>query len=124
MNFLDATREALALLISGDTALWQIIAVSIGVSFAALLIATPPAVLLGFAVATQRFRGRRAVVILMQSVLSFPTVVVGLILYLLLTRSGPLGQFQLHRVKNARNGGGIFRRLGDRRRRQQQKCDT
>ena len=57
--------------------------------------ATPPAVLLGFFLATTRFRGRRVAVITLQSFLSFPTVVVGLVLYLALTRSGPLGNLNM-----------------------------
>src|SRR5258706_351276 len=61
----------------------------------ALLIATPFAVALGFWVASNRFRGRRALILTLQGLLSFPTVVVGLILYLLLSRSGPLGAWHL-----------------------------
>jgi tungstate transport system permease protein len=92
---LDAIKEAFRLLFTGDAELWRIIFVSFRVSLTALLLATPFAVALGFVVATKSFPGRRASVILLQSLLSFPTVVVGLILYLLLTRKGPLGAFQL-----------------------------
>jgi len=91
----DAMREAFLLLVTGDADLWRIVGVSLRVSLSALLIATPPAVLLGFFLATTRFRGRRAVVITLQSFLSFPTVVVGLVLYLVLTRSGPLGNLNM-----------------------------
>ena len=69
--------------------------VSLRVSLLALLIATPLAIALGFLLATVSFRGRRAVVIVLQSCLSFPTVVVGLVLYILLARSGPLGSLGL-----------------------------
>jgi len=95
MDLLDATREAFRLLLTGDATLWGIVGVSLRVSFTALLIATPLAVALGFFLATSSFRGRRACVIALQSFLSFPTVVVGLILFLLLTRQGPLGGLQL-----------------------------
>ena len=95
MNIWEATREAFALLFSGNAELWRIIFISLRVSLTALLIATPFAILLGYTLATFRFPGRRALVVVLQSMLSFPTVVVGLILYLLLTRRGPLGDFHL-----------------------------
>ena len=91
----DAIHQAFLLLITGDADLWRIVGVSLRVSLSALLMATPPAVLLGFFLAATRFRGRRAVVITLQSFLSFPTVVVGLVLYLALTRSGPLGNLNM-----------------------------
>ena len=91
----DAIHQAFLLLITGDADLWRIVGVSLRVSLSALLIATPPAVLLGFFLATNRFRGRRVAVITLQSFLSFPTVVVGLVLYLALTRSGPLGNLNM-----------------------------
>ena len=91
----DAIHQAFLLLITGDADLWRIVGVSLRVSLSALLIATPPAVLLGFFLATTRFRARRVVVITLQSFLSFPTVVVGLVLYLALTRSGPLGNLNM-----------------------------
>ena len=91
----DATGEAFALLFSGDRELWQIIAVSLGVSLAALMAATPLALACAYALAAFEFRGRRIAVVALQSLLSFPTVVVGLILYLLLSRRGPLGAWEL-----------------------------
>lgn len=94
MDIGDATTAALQLLWSGDAALWQIIGVSLLVSLGGLLLATPPAVLLGYLVATRAFPGRRVLVVVLQALLSFPTVVVGLILYMLLTRNGPLGDLQ------------------------------
>ena len=97
----DAAREALRLLVTGDATLWTIVWISLRVSLLALLIATPPAVAVAFLLATVRFPGRRAVVVGLQSLLSFPTVVVGLILYLLLTRQGPLGGLQLLYTQDA-----------------------
>ncbi len=95
MDLFDACREAFRLLFSGDGNLWTIVWISLRVSLLALLIATPPAVALGFFLAVSSFPGRRACVILLQSLLSFPTVVVGLILFLSLTRQGPFGGLQL-----------------------------
>lgn len=95
MSLLEATQQAFARLFSGDAELWTIVWISLKVSLAALVIATPFAVALGFWVATHRFRGRRAAITALQGLLSFPTVVVGLILYLLFSRSGPLGPWHL-----------------------------
>ena len=95
MELVEATREAFRLLLSGDATLWTIVWISLRVSLMALLIATPPAVALGFFLAVASFPGRRACVIALQSLLSFPTVVVGLILFLLFTRQGPLGSLQM-----------------------------
>jgi tungstate transport system permease protein len=63
------------------------------VSFLALLLSAPVALVLGFILATLQFPGRRALIILVQTLLALPTVVVGLILYLLLSRQGPLGEW-------------------------------
>jgi tungstate transport system permease protein len=95
VTLLEATREAFQRLFAGDAELWTIVWISLKVSLTALVIATPLAVALGFWVAANRFRGRHAVIVTLQGLLSFPTVVVGLILYLLFSRSGPLGPWHL-----------------------------
>lgn len=95
MQISSATAEALRLLFVGDAALWEIIGVSVGVSAAALLLASPPALLLALLLADSRFFGRRAIIAALQGLLSFPTVAVGLILYLSLSRQGPLGAWEL-----------------------------
>ena len=95
MTLLEATQQAFARLFAGDAELWTIVWISLKVSLTALAVATPFAVALGFWVASNRFPGRRLVIVLLQGLLSFPTVVVGLILYLLLSRSGPLGSWHL-----------------------------
>lgn len=101
MELMDAVREAFRLLVTGDATLWTIVWISLRVSLLALVIATPLAVSVAFLLATVRFPGRRALVITLQSFLSFPTVVVGLILYLLLTRQGPLGSLHLLYTQDA-----------------------
>lgn len=90
-----ATLAAFRLLASGDAALWFIVWTSLMVAVLGLAIATAPAVGAAWLIATHQFPGRRAVVVVAQAFLSFPTVLVGLILYLLLTRQGPLGSFAL-----------------------------
>lgn len=94
-SMLEATRGAFALLFSGDPALWRIIAVSLKTSVLALALAAPLALLAGYAIASTRFRGRRILIWLVQATLSLPTVLIGLLLYLLLSRHGPLGGMQL-----------------------------
>ena len=91
---LDATRRAFALLFTGDAALWDIVWVSLKTGMLGLLLAAPPAVLAGYLVAMHRFPGRRLVIWLAQAALSLPTVLIGLLLYLLLSRHGPLGDLR------------------------------
>lgn len=71
--------------------LWQIVILSLGVSLSATALATVAGISLGAALALCSFPGRRALVILTNAFLGLPPVVVGLALYLLLSRSGPLG---------------------------------
>ncbi len=91
MALLDALRAACGLLVSGDAALWGIIWISLKTSVLGLLLATPPAVLAGYLMATRRFAGRRLLLWLAQAALSVPTVLIGLLLYLMLSRQGPAG---------------------------------
>lgn len=95
MDLLEPTRQAFALLASGDAELWRIIWLSLWVSVAALALLAPLCVPAGFVLAHVSFPGRRPLIVLAQGFLSFPTVVVGLILYLLLSRRGPLGAYEL-----------------------------
>jgi tungstate transport system permease protein len=94
MSLIDATLHAFVLLFTGDPDLWRIIWVSLKTSVSGLLLAVPPAVLLGYTIAMYRFRGRRIAIWLAQAALSLPTVLIGLLLYLLLSRRGPLGDLQ------------------------------
>jgi tungstate transport system permease protein len=95
MDLLQPTREAFSLLFTGNPELWRIIFISLRVSLIAMLVVTPLAVAGGFFLATVAFPGRRTLVILTQGLLSSPTVVVGLLLYLLLSRAGPFGSWHL-----------------------------
>ncbi|MES2900007.1 MAG: ABC transporter permease [Pseudomonadota bacterium] len=87
----QAIGDAFGLLLSGDRALWHIIGVSLATTLSALILATPLALWLGYVIASYRFRGRRLAIWLVQATLSVPTVLVGLLLYLLLSRQGPWG---------------------------------
>jgi tungstate transport system permease protein len=94
MSLIDATQAAFGLLFSGDAVLWRIIWISLKTSIIGLLIATPIAVLIGYLIATREFIGRRIVIWIAQAALSLPTVLVGLLLYLMLSRQGPMGSLQ------------------------------
>lgn len=94
-NLFATSIEALRLLISFDASLWNIIWVSFRVSLTAIAIATVPAILVGFMLAMIDFKGRWMVIALFNALMAVPTVVVGLTLYLLLSRSGPFGDLHL-----------------------------
>lgn len=94
MSLIDATKDAFGLLFSGDPVLWQIVWITLKTSVVGLILATPIAVLIGYLIATHDFVGRRIVIWLAQAALSLPTVLIGLLLYLMLSRSGPLGAWQ------------------------------
>jgi tungstate transport system permease protein len=95
LDLLEPTRQAFVLLLSGDPRLLQAIWLSLWVSVAAIALVAPPSVALGFLLAKKPFPGQRAAVVLVQALLSFPTVVIGLVIYLLLSRRGPLGSLDL-----------------------------
>jgi tungstate transport system permease protein len=78
-----------------DLRLWEIVALSLLVSLSAVVLATAVGLPLGAAVAVGRFPGRRAVIVLLNALMGLPPVVVGLVVYLLLSRAGPLGELGL-----------------------------
>lgn len=86
--------KALTLMAQRDPALLEIVLLSLRVSGIALLFSTLFGVPIGAALGLARFAGRKLVVALMYTGMGFPPVVVGLFVYLLLSRSGPLGQLQ------------------------------
>jgi len=94
-ELLGTCLAALQLLFSGDKELWTIIAVSFQVSLVAIVIAAVPGILIGFLLAMKEFPGRWVVVAIFNALMAVPTVVIGLVLYLMFSRSGPLGDLQL-----------------------------
>ncbi len=88
-----ATAISLIFSLNGDLA--QIVGLSLYVSVSAVLVAAIIGVPLGAAVALIRFPGRGGVQITLNALMGLPPVVVGLIVYLILSRSGPLGVFGL-----------------------------
>ena len=94
-DILEALRLALGLIASGDRELYAIIALSLGVSLSAVLFAACLGLPFGAALAVARFPGRQTVTVLLNALMGLPPVVVGLVIYLLLSRAGPLGRFGL-----------------------------
>ncbi|MEN6478026.1 MAG: ABC transporter permease [Anaerolineales bacterium] len=83
--------QALQLIITGDAALVQIVGLTMRVSGTALLFSSLVGIPLGAFLGLKRFWGRRLLVALLYTGMGFPPVVVGLVVYLFLSRSGPLG---------------------------------
>src|SRR5262245_52630539 len=83
--------SAFELLLTGDPALLAIVQLSLVVSLSAVLFAGLIGVPFGAALALTRFAGREVIVVMLNALMGLPPVVVGLAVYLLLSRSGPLG---------------------------------
>ena len=95
MNLADTTLEALHLLVNLDAELWEIVAVSFSVSITAISLVLVPAVLMSFLLAYTDFRGKWFLLSIVNTLQAVPTVVIGLLLYMLLSRAGPWGGWQM-----------------------------
>jgi len=94
-DFGEAFRLAFALVFSADRDLLEIIGLSLRVSLGAMLVACAVGFPLGALVAVSRFPGRGAVALALNALMGLPPVVVGLLVYLLLSNAGPLGALGL-----------------------------
>ena len=94
-GFAAEFSTALSLILNGDAELWAIVLLSLRVSVFAVLISAVIGMPIGASLAVSRFPGRRALIILMNALMGLPPVVVGLLVYLMLSRSGPLGVLEL-----------------------------
>jgi tungstate transport system permease protein len=90
-DFTRSITAALTLINNADAELLGIVALSVRVSLTASIIALLIGGPIGALLAITRFRGRQVIIVLTNALLGLPPVVVGLALYLLLSRSGPLG---------------------------------
>jgi tungstate transport system permease protein len=89
---MHADASALELILTGDPALFAIVRLSLIVSLSAVAVAALLGVPLGAFIALTRFPGRESVIVMLNALMGLPPVVVGLAVYLLLSRSGPLGE--------------------------------
>src|SRR5215470_10709933 len=92
-DFADAFYTAARLIGHFDPELSQIVSLSLCVSLIASICAFVIGAPIGAALAVYRFRGKGALIVIANALLGLPPVVVGLAIYLLLSRSGPLGSF-------------------------------
>jgi tungstate transport system permease protein len=88
---LTAFSDAFALLVHLDGGVLGIVLVSLQVSLAALVLGALLGLPIGALLATEEFRGKKVVIVTLNTLMGVPTVIVGVIVYLLLSRSGPLG---------------------------------
>ena len=91
----QAFQQAFGLVASGDPDLLGVVALSVRISLMAVLLAALVGLPLGAAIAVGRFPGRRALIVILNALMGLPPVVVGLLVYLLLSRAGPLGELGL-----------------------------
>lgn len=92
-TFSDSLAVAAGLVVHGDGNLADIVALSLRVSLSATFFAACLGMPLGAAIAVGRFAGRQSLLILLNALMGLPPVVVGLLVYLLLSRAGPLGSW-------------------------------
>jgi len=92
-SIVDSLFLALSLIAGFDAELWRVVFLSLQVSGTSCLIGALAGLTLGAWLAAVRFRGQRVVVWFLNTLLALPSVVVGLVVYLMLSRSGPLGSF-------------------------------
>lgn len=88
---LEGIGKAVGLVLRADSEVFSIVLLSLRVSATALVFASAAGVPLGFLVATYRFWGKRFVTVALNTLMALPTVVVGLTVYALISRQGPLG---------------------------------
>ena len=91
----SAFAEAARMIVAADGQLYGIVLLSLQVSFTAVVIATVLGLPLGAALAIHRFPGRQVLLVSLNALMGLPPVVVGLVVYLMLSRAGPLGELGL-----------------------------
>ena len=95
MNILEIFSSSVKLILTLDPLLFDIIILSLKVSFSALIISSFFAIIIGYLLALKKFYLKNIIIIMFNSLMGIPPVVVGLIVYFLLARGGPLGVLQL-----------------------------
>jgi len=92
---MSGEMSALEMVLTGDPGLYAIVRLSLLVSLSAVLLAALIGIPLGAFIALTRFRGRDAAIVILNAMMGLPPVVAGLVVFLALSRSGPLGSWGL-----------------------------
>ena len=101
----NAVEEAVRLLAAGEVGVWGIVALSLRVSGISILIAMAIGIPLGYLIGSRRFVGRRFVQVVVNTGMGLPPVVAGLVVYMFLSRSGPVAEVWVN-LANALSPGG------------------
>jgi len=94
-EIIEATGKALQLVLAGDKNLIEIVSLSLRVSLTSVVIAAVIAIPMGAFLAIRDFPGRKPIIVVLNSLMGMPPVVLGLFVYLLISRGGPLGELGL-----------------------------
>ena len=94
-DFAESFSTSLRLVFQGDAELWEIVLLSLQVSLSAVALACLAGMPFGAWLAVTNFPGRRALIVAVNALMGLPPVVVGLLVYLMLSNSGPMGVLQL-----------------------------
>ena len=95
MNVIEITIKAFGLIINGDLLLYEVIFLSLKVSITALLISSFLGIISGYILALKNFYFKNIILIIVNSLMGIPPVVVGLIVYFIFAHGGPLGALKL-----------------------------
>ena len=95
MDYTDAITTAVVFIATGKPELLEIVALSLRVSLSAVFIGVALGLPLGAALAIARFPGRGSLIVLVNALMGLPPVLIGLLVYLQLSHSGPFGELQL-----------------------------
>ena len=87
----DGFSQAVHLIVTLNPELWEIVALSLYISLTATILAALISIPIGGLIHFREFHGKRTLIVVIQTLYSVPTVVVGLVIYLMISRSGPLG---------------------------------
>ncbi|HOX29006.1 MAG TPA: ABC transporter permease [bacterium] len=91
----DGIKQAVGIILSGDREVLEILSLTMRVSLISALIAAVIGAPAGFAIGAGKFRGREFLIAVLNTLMSLPTVTVGLVVYAMISRRGPLGELGL-----------------------------
>ena len=94
-EILDGFSQAVHLIVTLNPEVWEIVALSLYISLSATILAALISIPIAGLIHFREFHGKRTLIVIIQTLYSVPTVVVGLVIYLMISRSGPFGFFGL-----------------------------